>query len=73
MRSATKVSIDAQGSQLVFMKDFRCSFDFAFEPTEIFMAHEQFQSCIAACVACAQECEHCGDRLRRLRRGVRQA
>ncbi len=25
------------------------------------MAHEQFKSCIEACVACAQECEHCGD------------
>ncbi len=23
------------------------------------MSHEQFQSCIDACVRCAQECEHC--------------
>lgn len=23
------------------------------------MSHEQFRSCIAACVQCAQECEHC--------------
>jgi len=23
------------------------------------MAHEQFRSCIDACVRCAQECEHC--------------
>lgn len=25
------------------------------------MVHEQFQSCIEACVMCAQECEHCGN------------
>jgi hypothetical protein len=25
------------------------------------MAHESFRSCIEACVACARECEHCGD------------
>ena len=25
------------------------------------MAHEKHKSCIDACVACAQECEHCGD------------
>jgi hypothetical protein len=25
------------------------------------MAHERFKSCIDACTACAQECEHCGD------------
>ena len=25
------------------------------------MTHQQYQSCIEACVACAQECEHCGD------------
>ena len=23
------------------------------------MAHHEFQSCIAACIECAQECEHC--------------
>lgn len=23
------------------------------------MSHEQFQSCIEACVRCAEECEHC--------------
>src|SRR6188472_939591 len=28
---------------------------------EALMAHETFRSCIDACVACAQECEHCGD------------
>ena len=27
---------------------------------ETSMAHENFPSCIEACVACAQECEHCG-------------
>ncbi len=25
------------------------------------MAHQEHQSCIDACVKCAQECEHCGD------------
>ncbi len=25
------------------------------------MAHEIYQDCIEACLACAQECEHCGD------------
>ena len=25
------------------------------------MAHQQHQSCIEACVRCAQECEHCAD------------
>lgn len=25
------------------------------------MAHEQYQTCIEACVQCAQECEHCGN------------
>jgi hypothetical protein len=25
------------------------------------MAHEELRSCIEACVACAPECEHCGD------------
>ena len=24
------------------------------------MSHHQHHSCIEACVACAQECEHCG-------------
>src|SRR5438093_1095902 len=24
------------------------------------MAHQEHKSCIAACVQCAQECEHCG-------------
>jgi hypothetical protein len=25
------------------------------------MAHQQHQSCINACIKCAEECEHCGD------------
>ncbi len=25
------------------------------------MSHEQYQSCIEACVACAQACEHCAN------------
>lgn len=25
------------------------------------MAHEEFRSCIEACIRCAQACEHCGN------------
>jgi hypothetical protein len=28
---------------------------------ELKMTHQQYQSCIEACVACAQECEHCAN------------
>jgi hypothetical protein len=31
------------------------------EMKETAMAHERYRSCIDACAACAQECEHCGD------------
>jgi hypothetical protein len=32
-----------------------------FAAEENLMAHEKFRDCLEACVACARECEHCGD------------